>query len=147
MCGVAGIFNLDGRPVSRPSIERMTDALAHRGPDGAGIWIDGAIGLGHRRLAIRDLSERGRQPMTDRTGRITVTYNGEIYNDRALRQRLAGEAGEPFRSSCDSEVIGPAYRHWGRAAFDRFRGMFAIGLWDAERGELVLAREIGRAHV
>ncbi len=141
MCGVAGIFNLDGRPVSRPSIERMTDALAHRGPDGAGIWIDGAIGLGHRRLAIRDLSERGRQPMTDRTGRITVTYNGEIYNDRALRQRLAGEAGEPFRSSCDSEFIGPSYRHWGLEAFDRFRGMFAIGLWDAERGELVLARD------
>ena len=141
MCGITGVFNLDGRPVERRTIERMTATLVHRGPDGLGIWVDGPVGFGHRRLSIRDLSDRGRQPMLWGETGPAVTFNGEIYNDRSIRQRLEQEAGCRFRTTCDTEIIAPAYRHWGPAAFGRFHGMFSIGLWDRDRGELVLARD------
>jgi asparagine synthase (glutamine-hydrolysing) len=141
MCGIAGILNLDGRPVDRRAIEHMTKTLIHRGPDGLGVWLDDAVGFGHTRLSIRDLSERGRQPMIWGDTGPTVTYNGEIYNDRTLRRELEAGFGCEFRTTCDAEIIAPAYRHWGPAAFARFEGMFAIALWDPERGELVLARD------
>ena len=85
MCGIAGLFSRDGRASDRGAVEAMSAALIHRGPDGDGIWLDGPVGLAHRRLAIRDLSDAGRQPMLDASERIAVTYNGELYNDGELR--------------------------------------------------------------
>ncbi len=141
MCGVAGILRLDSEPVDRAALERMTQALAHRGPDGHGIWIDGPIGLGHRRLAIRDLSDAGRQPMTDPDGEIVVSYNGEIYNDVPLREEIRRATGHAFRSGCDAEILPLGWRIWGEELFERIEGMFAIALWDARDRSLVLARD------
>src|ERR1700749_4458042 len=107
MCGIAGIHHLDGRSVDAALLERMNAALAHRGPDAGKTGHDGAVGFAHRRLAIRDLTEAGRQPMGDPTGRITVTYNGEIYNEAELRAELARDFGTVFRSHCDTEVLPP----------------------------------------
>jgi asparagine synthase (glutamine-hydrolysing) len=119
----------------------MAAALIHRGPDGSGLWHEGAIGLAHRRLAIRDLSPAGRQPMADRSGRIVVSYNGEIYNDRELRAELERGYGFKFHTSCDTEIIPYAYLAWGDAMFDRLEGLFAFGLWDREKQRLLLARD------
>ena len=119
----------------------MTDRLRHRGPDDAGLWIAPGVGFGHRRLAIRDLSPDGHQPMSDPTGRITISYNGEIYNDRALRAELERDFGFRFHSTCDAEVIPYGYIAWGEQVFARLEGMFAIALWDARDGQLVLARD------
>src|SRR4051812_48531544 len=141
MCGIAGIFNLDGRDVDPAVLTRMTGVLAHRGPDAGEIWHDGAIGFGHRRLVIRDLSAAGRQPMSDRTGRVTVTYNGEIYNEAELRRELEQDFGVMFRSHCDTEVLPAGYLAWGEKLFSRIEGIFAIGLWDAAARRLVLARD------
>jgi asparagine synthase (glutamine-hydrolysing) len=141
MCGIAGIFNLDGRDVDPAVLTRMTGVLAHRGPDAGEIWHDGAIGFGHRRLAIRDLSAAGRQPMSDRSGRITVTYNGEIYNEAELRRELDRDFGVTFRSHCDTEVLPAGYLAWGEKLFSRIEGIFAIGLWDAATRRLILARD------
>src|SRR3569623_2142264 len=104
MCGVAGVFHRDGRVADRRAVAAMSAALVHRGPDGEGTWLEGPVGLAHRRLAIRDLSEAGHQPMLDASGRIVVTYNGEIYNDRELRSELERSFGFRFRSSCDTEI-------------------------------------------
>jgi asparagine synthase (glutamine-hydrolysing) len=119
----------------------MTDALEHRGPDDVGIWCEGQIGLGHRRLAIRDLSAAGHQPQCDLGGRIFVSYNGEIYNDRALRADLERGFGFTFRSNCDTEIIPVGYLAWGEEIFERLEGMFAIALWDRAEQKLVLARD------
>src|SRR4051812_15604331 len=105
MCGIAGLLHLDGRRVDPAILTRVTEVLAHRGPDGQDIWLGGAVGLGHRRLAIRDLSSAGRQPMSDPSGRITVTYNGEIYNEAELRRELERDFGVVFRSHCDTEIL------------------------------------------
>ena len=141
MCGIAGIVNFAGEPVDAQVLTAMTDALAHRGPDGAGTWIDGKVGLGHRRLAIRDLSEHASQPMHDAAGAIVVTYNGEIYNDAALRSELAAIQPLRFVTRSDTEVIAPAYTAWDTGAFTRFEGMFAIGLWDRRRDRMILVRD------
>jgi asparagine synthase (glutamine-hydrolysing) len=141
MCGIAGIFDRTGAPVSTHAAAAMATALAHRGPDDAGLWSAGAVAFSHRRLAIRDLGPGGHQPMSDPSGRITITYNGEIYNDAALRRELARDFGCTFRSSCDAETIPLAYRHWGEAAFARLEGMFAIALWDAALERLFLVRD------
>lgn len=141
MCGIAGIANFDGTAVERGVLERMSNALRHRGPDGMSVWVNGSVGFGHRRLAIRDLTEAGSQPMHYNCGSIVVTYNGEIYNDSSLRRSISASAPVEFRSSCDTEVIAPAYSAWGTDAFSRFEGMFAIGLWDARTRRLVLARD------
>jgi len=141
MCGIAGILNLSGEQIASERILGMTRVLAHRGPDGEGLWVQGAIALGHRRLAIRDLSDAGRQPMRDPSGRITVTYNGEIYNYQELRGLLEAEVGYRFRSTCDAELLPIGYLAWGRQLFERLEGMFAIGLWDASAQQLVLARD------
>ena len=119
----------------------MTDSLAHRGPDARGIWVDHAIGLGHRRLAIRDPGPSGNQPMCDHRGDIHSVFNGEIYNDRALRRQLEKEFGFSFVSTCDAELIPAGYLAWGEAFFDRLEGMFAIALWDSRARQLVLARD------
>jgi len=140
MCGIAGIFNLDGAPVGEALLAPMTDAIAHRGPDGEGQWAEGPIGLGHRRLAILDLSEAGRQPMSTPDGRYTITYNGEVYNFKEVRRDLE-KLGCEFRSGTDTEVILHAFAEWREKALDRFNGMFAFAIWDKKRRELFLARD------
>lgn len=140
MCGIAGIFNLNGEPVSPVILRKMADALAHRGPDGEGFYSDSFIGLAHRRLAIIDLSPAGHQPMMTSDGNYVLTYNGEIYNFQELRIELES-LGHTFRSKTDSEVVLHAYAQWGDEAVKRFNGMFAFAIWDRTRQELVLGRD------
>ncbi len=140
MCGIAGLINLNGDAVSPVILKRMTDAIAHRGPDGEGQWIEGNVGLGHRRLAIIDLSPSGHQPMISADHRYAFSYNGEIYNFRELRTELEA-AGYNFRSKTDTEVVLYALVHWGPAALNRFNGMFAFALWDRKERRLLLARD------
>jgi asparagine synthase (glutamine-hydrolysing) len=141
MCGIAGRYNyLSGAPVSAGLVKGMCDLIVHRGPDGDGVWTDGPVGLGHRRLAIIDLSEGGRQPMTIVGGGVTITFNGEIYNFLELRRELEGR-GHAFRSQSDTEVMLAAYREWGIDCVTRFRGMFAFALWDEARRMLLVARD------
>lgn len=121
-------------------IQGMCDLIAHRGPDGDGVWTNGSVGLGHRRLAIIDLSPAGRQPMTTADGDLVITFNGEIYNFRELRRDLETR-GYRFRSRTDTEVILAAYREWGVECLARFRGMFAFALWDAREHLLFIARD------
>ncbi|MCW5603841.1 MAG: asparagine synthase (glutamine-hydrolyzing), partial [Burkholderiales bacterium] len=140
MCGIAGILNLDGAPVSPVVLRRRPDAIAHRGPDGEGHYIDGAVGLGHRRLAIIDLSPAGRQPMTTPDGRYTISYNGEIYNFLELRAELETR-GRSFRSRSDTEVLLAAFAEWGVSGLERLNGMFAFAVWDREKKALTLVRD------
>lgn len=141
MCGVAGLIHLDGTAVSPAVLQRMTDAIAHRGPDGEGQWIEGNVGLGHRRLAIIDLSPAGHQPMVSSDLRYVVSYNGEIYNFRELRVELE-EQGCQFRSRTDTEVLLQAMQVWGlKKAIMRCNGMFAFALWDRQNKTLTLARD------
>jgi len=140
MCGITGILHLDGTPVESVRLKPMTDAIAHRGPDGEGQMAEGYVGLGHRRLAILDLSEAGRQPMSTPDGDYTITYNGEIYNYRELRRELE-KLGRKFCSGTDTEVILHAFSEWREKALDRFNGMFAFAIWDKKRRELFLARD------
>jgi asparagine synthase (glutamine-hydrolysing) len=140
MCGIAGLFNLNGEPASQVLLRKMTDAIAHRGPDGEGFYIDGFIGLGHRRLAIIDLSPAGHQPMATEDGSCIISYNGEVYNFRELRIELES-LGHPFRSKTDTEVVLRGYVQWGEECVKRFNGMFAFAIWDRNRQELFLARD------
>ena len=140
MCGIAGIFNLNGEPVSVVNLRRMTDSIVHRGPDGEGFFVDSYIGLGHRRLAIIDLSPAGHQPMQTVDGRYVLSYNGEVYNYQELRLELEA-LGYTFRSRTDSEVVLYALAEWGEKALDRFNGMFAFAFYDKEEHTLLLARD------
>jgi asparagine synthase (glutamine-hydrolysing) len=140
MCGITGVLHFDGEPVSPVVLRRMTDAIAHRGPDGEGQFIDGPLGLGHRRLAIIDLSAAGHQPMATPDGRYTLTYNGEVYNFQELRVELES-LGHQFKSRTDSEVVLKAYAQWGERAVERFNGMFAFAIWDKRERTLFLARD------
>lgn len=141
MCGIAGLADLSGRGrVDEGLLARMTAVLAHRGPDGEGYHADGPVGLGHRRLAIIDLST-GAQPMASADGRLWITFNGEIYNFRELRRDLERRGGWSFQTASDTEVILAAYDAWGASCLRRLRGMFAFALWDAPRRRLLLARD------
>lgn len=140
MCGIAGIFNLNGAPVSPLTLRRMTDAIAHRGPDGEGFYSDGFVGLGHRRLAIIDLSPAGHQPMITQDGQVVLSYNGEIYNFQELRAELE-TLGHQFHSRTDSEVVLNAWVAWGRECVTRFNGMFAFAVWDKREQSLFLVRD------
>ncbi|AXA80007.1 MULTISPECIES: asparagine synthase (glutamine-hydrolyzing) [Achromobacter] len=140
MCGIAGFLNLDGAPAAPELVKRMTDAIAHRGPDGEGCWTEGPVGLGHRRLAIIDLSPSGHQPMRSGDGRYSLTYNGELYNYRELREELEAK-GYRFGSTSDTEVVLYALAAWGKAALTRFNGMFAFALWDGRERRMLLARD------
>ena len=140
MCGIAGILHLDGSLCDRSDVQRITDALAHRGPDGSGIYTDGSVGLGHRRLAILDLSESGKQPMSVLDGRYRITFNGEVFNFLELRRELL-KIGQTFHSETDTEVIVAAYHHWGADCVLKFNGMWAFAIWDSQRRELFLSRD------
>jgi asparagine synthase (glutamine-hydrolysing) len=140
MCGIVGVLHLDGRPVDPVVVEGMRDALIHRGPDDAGLWVDGPVALGHRRLSILDLSEAGRMPMGSPDGRVQAVFNGEVYNFQALRAELEVK-GHAFHSGTDSEVVLRSYEAWGAECFDRFNGMFAVAIWDARERRMVLARD------
>ena len=140
MCGIAGIFHLNQEPVSPVILKKMTDAIAHRGPDGEGIFIDHYLGLGHRRLAIIDLSPAGHQPMITKDGRFILTFNGEIYNYNELRIELEAN-GYQFHSRTDTEVLLYAYAQWGEKCLKRLNGMFAFAIWDQNKQELFLARD------
>lgn len=138
MCGIAGVISFGGQPVDPRAVRRMGDSIAHRGPDDAGEWSAGAVGLANRRLAIMDPDPRGHMPMT-RDG-MHLTYNGEIYNFPELRAILE-DRGHAFRTGTDSEVVLAAYAEWGPACVERFNGMFAFALWHEQRHELFLARD------
>ncbi len=165
MCAIAGLYDVAGRAVEPSVLERMVRLQAHRGPDGEGyVLLDArgreqpvalkgrltdalgasphryTIALGHRRLAIVDLSPLGHQPMATEDGRCWVTYNGEIYNYVELREELRGK-GHRFRSASDTEVLLAAYREWGEACVTRFNGMFAFAIWDGDRRRLFCARD------
>ncbi len=143
MCGLAGVFNLNGEAVPVAVLKRMTDRIAHRGPDGEGHYTDGAVGLGHRRLAIIDLTAAGHQPMANESGEVVSVYNGEIYNFQKLRVELES-LGHRFHSQTDSEVALHAYEEWGERCLDRFNGMFAFAMYDrrsSKNGRIFLARD------
>lgn len=142
MCGLVGLWNFRG-PIDPAELDRFTDALAHRGPDGRGTHVDGSFALGHRRLAILDLSEAGAQPMSYGGAdgrRYWIAYNGEVYNFLELRRELAAR-GHAFRTQTDTEVILAAYAEWGADCLHRFNGMFAFALWDSVERQLFLARD------
>lgn len=144
MCGIAGIlaYRNSASAVDRAELARMNDRMASRGPDGSGIWVsdDGRSGFAHRRLAIIDLSEHGAQPMASSDGALVITFNGEIYNYRVLREELRAK-GYKFRTESDTEVLLQLYADCGPAMVERLRGMFALALWDSRRHRLLLARD------
>ena len=140
MCGITGLINLNGSPVLPAILQKMTDSIAHRGPDGEGHWIEGNVGMGHRRLAIIDLSTAGYQPMISADHRYVLSFNGEIYNFRELRAELE-TVGYCFRSKTDSEVVLYSLAHWGTSALLKFNGMFALAFWDCKARKLLLARD------
>ena len=166
MCGIFGVFNIDpSRPVDLHALRRMGQVLAHRGPDGEGyvlMALEGSekpiqtrgklthsmapgshrysIGFGHRRLAILDPTPLGHQPMATENGQVWITYNGEIYNYRELRNELK-QRGHQFRSATDTEVILQAYLEWGDECLSHLNGMFAFALWDRREDRLFCARD------
>ncbi len=139
MCGIAGFINHNGQPADRGVLERMTATVAHRGPDGDGFFLDGPVALGHRRLSIIDV-EGGAQPMANEDGSVWVTYNGELYNEIALRERLQA-LGHAYRTSCDTESLVHLYEEHGEDFARQLNGMFALAFWDRRRSRLVLARD------
>ncbi len=139
MCGIAGIFGLNGEPVRRDELERMCDALYARGPDDAGYYANGNIGLGMRRLSIIDLST-GHQPVANEDNTVQVVLNGEIYNYRDLRRDLQAR-GHSFRTTSDTEVIVHLYEEYGTGCVEHLRGMFGFALWDERKRELLVARD------
>jgi len=147
MCGIAGIIqssperNDDNKLLLKKSIQQMTDALAHRGPDGEGHWINekANAALGHRRLSIIDLSDAGSQPM-HYLNRYTIIHNGEIYNYIELREELQ-KNGYSFHSKTDTEVIAAAYDYWQDECVEHFDGMFSFAIWDSEDEVLFAARD------
>jgi asparagine synthase (glutamine-hydrolysing) len=141
MCGIAGKIYFDReRSVASEEVRAMGSAMSHRGPDGEGTWIDGNVGLTHRRLAIIDLSTAAGQPMSNEDGSLWITFNGEIYNFQELRQELE-KRGHVFRTHSDTEVIVHAYEEYGRECLERLRGMFAFAIWDKRSHTLFLARD------
>ena len=140
MCGICGELRFDGQTPDMAAIARMSDQLKRRGPDHAGTYSDGPVGLGHRRLSIIDLSAHAHQPMVDATLQLTLVFNGTIYNYRELRTELQA-MGYHFFSEGDSEVILKSYHAWGDHCVKRFKGMFAFAIWDQRSGQFFLARD------
>lgn len=139
MCGIAGIIQLDGRPVERHRLQAMNDAIAHRGPDGEGIWVDGGVGFAHRRLAIIDLAT-GDQPMFNEDGSVLTVFNGEMYNFLDVKPKLSA-LGHTFRTNSDTEVIVHGWESWGRDLVTHTNGMFAFALYDRRARKALFARD------
>ncbi|MEW6542987.1 MAG: asparagine synthase (glutamine-hydrolyzing) [Nitrospirota bacterium] len=139
MCGIAGQVTADRRPVEARVIAAMGGRLSHRGPDDAGLHVDGHVGLAHRRLSVLDLSQAGRQPMANESGTVWIVYNGEIYNFEELRDSLRSRYA--FRSRTDTEVVLRLYEEYGLQCLPMLRGMFAFAIWDKRAQRLVLARD------
>ncbi|MFI7694640.1 N-acetylglutaminylglutamine amidotransferase [Nonomuraea sp. NPDC049655] len=140
MCGLSGEFRFDGAEADIGAVGRMTDAMHDRGPDGSGLWAQGAVAMGHRRLKIIDLSEKAAQPMVDAGLGLAVVFNGCLYNYRELREELRG-AGYRFYSTSDTEVLLKAYHRWGAGCVGHFKGMFAFAIHERDSGRLVLGRD------
>jgi asparagine synthase (glutamine-hydrolysing) len=142
MCGITAVFERQGGEVDARRLAEMRDAMTHRGPDGEGLWMRELrdVGLAHRRLSIVDLSEAGRQPMSNEDGSVQVTFNGEIYNHDELRADLE-KRGHRFRSRCDTEVLVHLYEEHGTRMVDHLVGMFAFAIWDESRERVVVARD------
>src|SRR5215470_68846 len=141
MCGINGIAlsTRSGRRLQPEDVTRMSDVITHRGPDDSGIFIDGRVGLGHRRLSIVDVAA-GHQPMTNEDGSLQITYNGEIYNHADYRAELEGR-GHVYRTHCDTETILHLYEEHGEDCVNYLRGMFAFAIWDAKQHQLFIARD------
>lgn len=140
MCGIAGWWNLDEKPIKKSVFLNMTNILKHRGPDAMGVYFEKNLGLGHRRLSVIDLSELGNQPMKDKSGRYWIIYNGEIYNFPTLKKQL-GNLGYRFKSRTDTEVVLYSFIAWGTECFKKFNGIFALAIWDKKDKTLVIARD------
>ncbi|MBX3036836.1 MAG: asparagine synthase (glutamine-hydrolyzing) [Anaerolineales bacterium] len=142
MCGIAGFWNLNNQPVDEAELHRFTDSISHRGPDGNGFYIDASanLGLGHRRLAILDTSDSGKQPMPFANQRYWIIFNGEIYNFIELKSELE-TAGFTFRTESDTEVLLAAYHHWGEDFQLKLNGMWAFAIWDSAEKKLFLSRD------
>ncbi|MFY9941450.1 MAG: asparagine synthase (glutamine-hydrolyzing), partial [Desulfobacterales bacterium] len=140
MCGICGQMKFNGNDSSARCVEKMTDALQMRGPDAQGIFVQGAVALGHRRLKIIDLSERAQQPMIDNQLGLSIIFNGAVYNYEALRRSLEAK-GYRFFSTGDTEVILKAFHAWGRDCVRRLNGMFAFAIYERDSGRLFLARD------
>jgi asparagine synthase (glutamine-hydrolysing) len=138
MCGIAGFLNFDKSPADAGQINKMTDAMAHRGPDANAYWVEGGLALGHRRLSIIDLSTAANQPFADNSGRYIMVFNGEMYNYQEVKNQITDYA---FRTTSDTEVLIAAYAKWGADCISRFRGMFAFAIWDKQEKELFIARD------
>jgi asparagine synthase (glutamine-hydrolysing) len=146
MCGISGVlaFKSSNFEVTAEYLARMRDTMAHRGPDGAGLWIspNRRVGLAHRRLSIIDLSDAASQPMSNGDGSLEIVFNGEIYNHAEIRRELEALGRRRWKTNhSDTEVILHAFEEWGIACLERFRGMFAIALWDAKVRRLWLIRD------
>src|SRR5215203_1903056 len=141
MCGINGIaYTLaSGRPVDKGGLVQMRDTLAHRGPDESGIFVNGNVGLGHRRLSIVDLAN-GQQPMFNGDRTKAIVYNGEIYNHNDLRKELV-KKGYKYSSNCDTETILHLYEEYGTNCVSKLRGMFAFAIWNETNQELFVARD------
>src|SRR5689334_16836249 len=140
MCGIAVICGVAGKPADEAALKRMTQSLVHRGPDDSGLYVDGSVGLGFRRLSILDLSPAGHQPMTSDDGRFIIVFNGEIFNYVELRNELTA-AGYRFHSSGDTEVLLNAYRHWGAECLPKLNGMWAFLIYDRSERRLFGSRD------
>lgn len=140
MCGIVGIYNLKNKSIKKSDIVKMTDILKHRGPDGQGFYIKKNIGLGHRRLAIIDLSARAAQPMENEDGSFVITYNGEIYNYLDLKKKLI-KLGHVFRSNSDTEVLLHLFEEYGEKCLEKIKGVYAFAIWDEKNKKLFLARD------
>jgi len=140
MCGIAVALGVGGRPIPQVVVERMASSMLHRGPDDQGIFIDGSVGMGFRRLSILDLSQAGHQPMVSEDGQLILVFNGEIFNFIELREELQ-RLGHRFRSSGDSEVLLAAYQQWGRACLPKLNGMWAFVIYDRRQRRLFGSRD------
>jgi asparagine synthase (glutamine-hydrolysing) len=144
MCGIVGIYSFSGKPIGENLLVKMRDSMSHRGPDGCGLWIseDRKVGFGHRRLSIIDLSEKAAQPMGNEDGSMWVSFNGEIYNHAEIRLELERVGDHQWKTDhSDTEVILHAFEEWGIKCLEKFRGMFAIALWDQKTQQLWLIRD------
>src|SRR3989344_1412810 len=137
MCGILGIYS---RNIDKEQVRKATETLHHRGPDGTGYFFDNNIAFGHRRLAVIDLSENAKQPMCNESGDLWITYNGEVYNFKEIKQELENK-GHQFKSNSDTEVILHAYEEWKEKCLEKFNGMFALAIWNSRNRELFLARD------